>query len=363
MMRPPISYRPDVETVDPEEAEVNQELADTFRKIIETTHEDDGHAYRGVHAKSHALLQGRFEILDSLPLEFAQGVFASPRGYDALVRISTGSGDMLPDSVSILRGIGVKLIGVEGERLKGSEGDQTQDFLMANGIRFPAPGPKKFLANLKLLAKTTDRAEALKVAISAVFRTVEKGIEALGGKSPTLDQLGGHPNTHPLGESFFSQTPIRYGQHIAKFGLVPRSASFKKLEGKEIDIAKRRDALREEIAETLAREGGEWEFQVQLCRDLKENPIEDASVEWPQEDNPYVAVAVLRIPPQPSWSEARARRLDDETSFNPWHGIEAHRPLGAVMRARKVAYAASVEQRSSLNGCPIHEPVAANLPT
>ncbi len=361
-LRPPVSYSPDVERVDAGEADINAELAETFRTIIEKTHRDLGHGFRGVHAKSHALLKGELRVLDNLPVEFAQGVFARPTTYDALIRLSTGAGDVLPDSISLLRGIAVKLLGVEGARLEGSEGHTTQDFLMANGKAFPAPGPKKFLANLKLLAKTTDKVEGLKKAVSAVFRTLEKGVEAVGGESALLEQLGGHRHTHPLGETFFSQAPIRFGDHIAKFGLVPRSANFRALDGVEIDIAGRDDALREEIGEVIANEGGEWELRVQLCRDLDANPIEDASVAWPEDDNPYVAVAVLSIAPQIGWSWDRSRVLDDETAFNPWHGIEQHRPLGAVMRARKVAYAASSELRGRFNSCPMHEPVSADLP-
>ena len=244
-MSSPIPYTPDVERIDQDEADVNAELADTFRQIIETTYRDLGHGFRGVHAKSHALLQARVRVLEGLPPHYAQGVFAQPNSYDALVRISTGAGDILPDSVSLIRGFAIKLVGVEGERLAGSEGDSTQDFLFANGVAFPTPGPKKFLANLKLLAKTTDKVEGLKKAVSAVFRTAEKGVEALGGESALLEQLGGHRHTHPLGESFFTQAPIRYGDYIAKFGVVPLSENFKALEGQEIDNAGRDDALRE----------------------------------------------------------------------------------------------------------------------
>ncbi|MES2289845.1 MAG: catalase family protein [Pseudomonadota bacterium] len=358
----PVRYSPDVEAVEADEAAVNGELAETFLTIIETTHRDLDHGLRGVHAKSHALLRAEFRVLDGLAAEFAQGLFAKPHSYDALIRLSTGAGDLLPDAVSLLRGIAVKVIGVEGARLDGSEGATTQDFLMANGKTFPAPGPKKFLANLKLLAKTTDKVEGLKKAVSAVFRTLEKGVEALGGESPFLETLGGHRHTHPLGESFFSQAPIRYGDYIAKFGLVPLSPSFTALVDTEIAIHGRDDALREEIGDIITTTGGAWELRVQLCRDLYANPIEDASVEWSEDDNPYVAVAVLSVAPQTSWSWDRSRVLDDETAFNPWHGIEAHRPLGAVMRARKVAYAASSGLRGKFNGCPMHEPASADLP-
>ncbi|HIE1388021.1 TPA: hypothetical protein ACXJSN_003246 [Pseudomonas aeruginosa] len=48
--------------------------------------------------------------------------------------------------------------------------------------------------------------------------------------------------------------------------------------------------------------------------------------------------------------------MDDGIFFSPWHGIEDHRPLGNVMRARRSAYQFSAHYRSELNGCPLHEP-------
>jgi len=355
-----VRYTPDVETVDAEEPRIQAELVETFRSIIETTNRDYGHAFRSVHAKSHALLEGEMNVLTGLPEELAQGLFATPRSYRVLVRISTNAGDPLPDSISLQRGMAIKVLDVDGQRLPGSEEDSTQDFVLANGVAFPVPDPKAFLANLKMLAATTDKAEWAKKAISAAFRTTEKALEAMGGHSAKLMQLGGYPNSHPLGERYFSQVPIRYGDHIAKIAVVPLSPGFKALEGVEIDIAGREDALREEVNHTLAEQGGEWEVRVQLCRDLERNPVEDASVAWPEDDNPYVAVATIRVPSQSGWNWNRANVLDDRTAFSPWHGIEAHRPLGALMRARKPAYDASRDLRSRLNGCPIHEPHATD---
>lgn len=357
MPSPAIFYSADVETVLPDEAETQAELIETFRSIIETVHADMGHAYRSVHAKSHALLRGELEVLGDLPTELAQGLFLTPRRYPVLARISTNAGDILPDTISLARGLAIKVLGVDGERLPGSEGDGTQDFVMANGASFPAPTAKAFLKNLKLLAKTTDRMEWGKKAISAVFRLTEKALEAVGGESATLKSVGGYPNSHPLGERYFSQAPIRYGAHIAKIGVFPRSANFQALADTKIAIDGRENALREEVAKVLATDGGQWELRVQLCRDLKVDPIEDASVAWPEEGNPYVAVAVITIPPQTSWSAERAAEFDDRLSFSPWHGIADHRPLGNIMRARKPAYDASAQMRGSFNGCPIHEPV------
>jgi hypothetical protein len=121
------------------------------------------------------------------------------------MRLSTVPGDILDDSVSTPRGLAVKIIGVPGERLEGSEGDVTQDFVLVNGPAFGAPNPKKFLSVLRLLAKTTDEAEGLKKILSAVMRQVQRVIVAVTGQpNVTVATLGGQPETHILGETFYS---------------------------------------------------------------------------------------------------------------------------------------------------------------
>ncbi|MDE1150633.1 MAG: catalase family protein [Azospirillaceae bacterium] len=353
----PIPFTPAVETVSPDEAETNRALAEVFETIITKTHADLGHAQRGVHAKSHALLRAELTVRPDLPTELRQGIFAEPgRTYPALVRISTTPGDPLRDSVSLPRGIAIKVIGVEGDRLPGSERDVTQDFLMATAPVFSAPDAKGFLQVLKLLAATTDRAEWAKAALSATLRPLEKGLEALGTESALLKGLGGYPRTHPLGERYFTQAASRFGACMAKLDLQAASDNFRALVGQEIDYAGRENALREEVADLLARQGGAWTLGAQLCRDLEANPIEDASRPWAEEANPYLALATLVVPAQDSWTAPRSQAMDDEMSFNPWHGIEAHRPLGNIMRARRHVYPVSAGLRSHLNGCPIHEP-------
>jgi hypothetical protein len=85
-------------------------------------------------------------------------------------------------------------------------------------------------------------------------------------------------------------------------------------------------------------------------------PIEDASVEWPQDLSPYVTVARLRAAPQQAYGPERARRIDEGMQFNPWHALAAHRPLGSIMRVRKAVYAMSKRFRAERNGIEIVEP-------
>ncbi|MFQ6753213.1 catalase family protein [Cereibacter sphaeroides] len=359
-MRDPIRYAPDIERPEAEEEQTERLLCRALTEILDTTSGNYGHAVRAVHAKSHGIFEARFEILPDLPPELAQGLFARPGRHPALVRISTNPGDLLPDSVSVPRGLALKILEVEGPRLAHAEGD-TQDFVMVNGPAFVAPDAASFLKSLNRLARTTDQATWAKIALSSVLRGAEKVLEAAGGESATLKTMGGAPNVHPLGESYFSQTAFRHGDFIAKYQLVPVSDSLTRLTGEEIPASGAPDALRERVAQDLA-EGGVWEFRVQLCRNAETMPVEDPSRIWSEEESPFVTVARLTAPPQPGWSEARAEAVDDPIRFSVWTGLAAHRPLGAINRVRQATYRLSSDYRAAFNRCPIHEPDRVDLP-
>ncbi|WP_426955790.1 catalase family protein [Muricoccus radiodurans] len=358
----PLHYQASFEVPELEEAATTQDLVETLRGIVETTNADYGYPVRAVHAKSHGLLRGELRVLDGLPDVLAQGAFARPGTFPVVLRLSTNPGDLLDDSISVPRGLAMKMVGVEGERLPGAEGT-SQDFVMVNAPAFVVPTAKKFAGNLKLLAKTTDTPQVYKKVLSAVLRGAETVIEAVGGKSPKLVTMGGHPNTHILGETFFSVTPFLYGPYMAKFSVAPVSPELLALKDRKVDVSGRPEALREEVIAFFASQRGEWELRVQLCMNLETMPIEDASEEWPQEESPFIPVARITVDRQPAWDEERSRAIDLGMSFSPWHGLAAHRPLGSINRARKPAYEMSSRFRAQHSGCPMHEPrAAADLP-
>ncbi|WP_144142178.1 catalase family protein [Paraburkholderia sp. BCC1884] len=350
----PLTFDTTFEQIPDDEADTTRQLIDALHGIQEKTSQDYHHAVRSVHAKSHGLLDGELTVLDNLPPELAQGIFARPGTHKVVMRLSTNPGDILDDSVSTPRGLAIKIADVEGARLPGSEAQTTQDFVMINAPAFTVATPKAFLSTLKLLAKTTDRAPTGKKVLSAVLRGAEKVVEAVGGESGTLKSLGGHPETHILGETFYTGVPFLYGQYFAKLSVAPVSAELTALTDAPLDVNGHPDALRDAVNAFFATQSGEWEVRVQLATDIEKMPVEDASVPWPEDESPYVAVARIRVTQQPAWSDARSAAIDDGMLFSPWHGLAAHRPLGGVMRARKPAYEDSAEFRGRFNGCPVH---------
>lgn len=357
---PAVPYSPDVEHRDADEDATIAELSKVFTGMAGTVAEQEGHAHRAVHAKGHALLRGRFRVADGLAPELRQGLFAAPGEYHALVRLSSPPAEQLPDTVSTPRAMAVKILDVAGPRVAGGDEQHSQDFLMVNGPAFNTPGIRGFLRSARLLAATTERMPRTKQVISATLRGTEAALEAVGGHSASFKALGGEPQHHPLGETFFSQVPFRYGAYIAKFSWVPVSPDLVALTGQP--LASEPDTQRDAVAAFFAQPAAvaEWELCVQLCRDLEKMPIEDASVAWPEEISPYLPVGRLRVEAQASWSSA-SESEEDSLAFSPWHALAAHQPLGNLNRARRVVMAASRSFRSQCNRCPIHEPSGTTL--
>ena len=344
----PLAYTPAAEFQEEDEDQTTAELLETLRGISEKVAADEGRAFRSVHAKAHGILHGHIDI-PALPPVLAQGLFARPGRRPVVMRLSSTPGDLLDDTVSTPRGLAIKVGDVDGMPLDAADGSRSQDFLMVNGPVFSAPTARKFLRSLKLLAATTDKAPAAKALLSAALRGLETVVEKAGGESATLKALGGHPATHPLGDTYFTQVPLLYGSYMAKLSLAPASPGLLALNGAPVDLQAGPNALRDAVAAHCAQAGGVWELRAQLCVDLDRMPIEDASVEWPQDLAPFVTVARITVPPQAAWDDATSPAEDNALAFSPLRGLADHRPLGSIMRVRRRAYAMAVQFRQAYN--------------
>jgi hypothetical protein len=141
-------------------------------------------------------------------------------------------------------------------------------------------------------------------------------------------------------ERFSSTAPIKFGRYAVKFVIAPAREPAPQTKASP----ETSDFLREDLVERLRNAGLILDFYVQFYVDDTRTPIEDTSVFWQPDDAPLLKVAELHIdgPVDPILTE-KINRL----SFTPWHTTEDHRPLGNVMRARRVAYLASAKSRNA----------------
>lgn len=344
-----VRYSESIEVEQPNEAEDARESVAAFMRMCQFTFEKHRHGVRGAHAKSHGILKGELRVYDDLPEELRQGLFRTPRAYPVIVRYSTAPGDIAPDGIAAFRGMALKVVGVDGRKLLPETADAlTQDFLLVNGKSFPAADIASFRRQMQLLEKATRQPEELQKALTTAARAGSATLRAVG-----VDAAGGAagnamPETHILGESFFTTAALRHGDYVVKLGVVPVSENLRALTGEGIDTSNP-SILRDLVVEFFRHNDAEYEVCAQLCTDLEKMPVEDASVEWPEEESPYRPVARLTIGAQEAYSPARRVYADDVLSFSPFHCLPEHRPLGSVMRARRRAYEESSRYRHEMN--------------
>ncbi len=361
-----LSYSPGVEQPAPDEHVTFDELSRTMQHITRHMATRYRHAYRPVHAKSHGILVGTLEVLPNLPEPLAQGLFAQPKSYPVIMRFSTNPGDMLADNVSSPRGLALKVLNVEGDKTANHEGGTTQDFVCISANAFGAPDPKGFLEQIKLFDKNLDTPENVKHAVSVAARATNAVLKAVHLPSATLEGIGA-PATHILGESFSTVAPLRYGAYVAKIGFAPGNDVLKKLTGESVDLGADYNALEEMIKKFFRHETGVWDVKAQLAlapddanaeEKDKDFPVEKADKEWPEEKSPWQTVARITVTPQDTYSDSRQTFVDERLSFSPWHALEAHRPLGGIMRSRLKAYEEAIKYRVQRNDRERAEPAS-----
>lgn len=351
----PLRYSPDVETVGADEARLSEEILAQMAASGRCAFERHRHAVRDAHAKSNGLIVGELVVHDGLPAALRQGIFAAPRTYAVVARLSSAPGDIHSDKIPAPRGFALKVMGVDGARLSPDIGGANQDFLMVNFPTLAFGTIAKYKQMLTLLEANAHAPDAFQRLVAGAARGMRDVVDAVGAEpGATLEGLA-RDNHHPLGETYYTQGALRFGDHIAKLMLAPASDGVRALAGRQVDVHGD-GALRDAVSAHFAGQGAEYTLSAQLCVDLAAMPVEDAAVLWREEQSPHRPIATLRFAPQASASPGRQVHGDDVLSFNPWNGIEAHRPLGGIMRIRRAAYERSSAYRHTMNARARVEP-------
>jgi hypothetical protein len=286
-----------------------------------------GPVKRALHLKPHTGVVA--ELVVNAPEAARVGVFATPgQRYPVYVRFSNGAGVGQPDKAPDVRGFALKLVGVPGPKIiSGLEQEQTQDFLFINDPAIPFRDPVEFMA----FVRAAKGGPALMVPKLFAGVGLGRGFSILKRalSSPKVLSFATH--------AFHTAGPISFGSSAAKLGLFP-------VPGPNIAASTGDHFLRDDLVQRLKAGPLAWSLRAQLFVDDQTTPIEDASVVW---SGPWVDLATLTIPQQDpdSAKGQEIATLVELLSFDPWHSIAEHRPLGAIMRARAVAYKASVLER------------------
>jgi len=309
-------------------------------------------ALRDTHAKGNACVKANFTVRQDLPADLNIGVFkGKPNGdrtYKAWIRFSNAADHVTSDTEPDFRGMAVKLFGVTGSRLPvpGDETD-TQDFLFVGHDAFFAGSPQHFHDFFAACVEGGGNCNPKhNLAVAWDLLTHPRGAyNLLVGRKvyPTIAAI-----------DWFSVTPyqlgdqqVQLGNQQVKYGAFPC----------ETQVAYARPGtepyyLRTRLRETLdpAYKGHLClNFMVQIRSDPKRQPLENALVAWSPKDSPWQQVATIDVYPQ-EFSFSRQDAFCERLTFNPWHGLVDHTPLGGINRARRNVMHALQDERFKLNG-------------
>jgi hypothetical protein len=312
-------------------------IVDSMSAFLHRTYADGRPAERAGNTKTYGVVRAFFDVLPDVTPHLRHGLFAEPATYPAWVRFA-GPGPLAPPDMQDngVLSIGIKVMGVPGRKLLDEEG--TQDF---TGISAPTFTTPNVFENVKLQRHVFNGTPVLYFLGPRDHHLLDGIMQGLYSKT----------QVNPLSERYWSCSSYLLGDGQAMhYSLVPRVRLRTRFPRHPSD-----DYLRAAMVETLGERSVEFDFLVQVQTDAQRMPIEDDGIEWPERLSPFVPVGRLRIPAQHFDSPGQLA-FADNLSFNPWHCVAAHRPLGNQNRARRTIYQHLSEVRQAMNRAAHVEP-------
>lgn len=374
----------------PGEVEVYKELAERLQTNIqalvrENRKEHNGKNLRAFHAKKHGCMQGQLKVLSNevvtsnldrlaktakdkkLNIEHLNninetlsairtGIFEMPnKSYPVWVRYSNAS----PFAIKAdhaggeLRGMAVKVMGVSGIRANNfgetlSTEKYTQDLLMTNKPFGTTPGPRTFIKLGEYLAQGKEKFTMSDI-LSKAYAFKILGIK----KSVRIAKISTKIPANPATESYWSGNAFYLGDKAIKFGVEPCSESLSSYpadyisapDKKGTEVTNNPNYLRNRLAELSKRSDICFKLNVQFQTDVKTTSIEDGLDQWTEEESPSIHIANIILPKQ-IIRDDQQDQFCDQLKFNPWHSLEAHKPMSDSGQARFFVYKGSADGRS-----------------
>ncbi|MGH3114056.1 MAG: catalase family protein [Gaiellaceae bacterium] len=300
-----------------------------------------GYVERGGNTKTHGVVRGEFTVRDDLPEHMRKGIFAEPRTYRTWVRYSGPGPYVTPDIDDVgFMSMSIKLMGVPGPKLLDDE-EHTQDMFGVSTPTFVTPDTR---ANARLQHWSHKNAQVFYFLNFREPHILDSIMQLLWTKT----------QTSPLEGDYFSCVPYLLGEGQAmQYSFRTRLETRTRVP--RLPLRPPDDYLRDAMVATLAERDVEFDILLQLQTDPYRMPVENNAVLWPTKLSPRVPAAVLRIPKQ-TFDSPEQLAFARVLSYNPWHSVPEHRPLGNQSRARKRMYSELSRLRQQMNDVEHYEP-------
>ena len=306
-------------------------LSDTIR--AEYT---NGSARRDAHPKAHGCVAATFTVDKDIPPALQVGIFQPGISYATVIRFSNGSPNASGDDRSgDTRGMALKLAGVAGDKLfMDPAAPDAQDLILISSPFFFVNDSHGY---------------------TEFFQIVDGGRTLPMLKIPFILGWQGSLNAYkmlaqkisnPLMTQYYSVTPYQLGlgdtREAVKYSARPCVAA-----DPPIPADAGKNFLRAALRDSLTAGPACMEFLIQSRGDSGLD-VEDVITPWDEAEAPFVRVAEIKIDQQ-QFDTATQNAACEARSFNPWHALPEHRPLGTINRMRRVVYQAISDLRHEMN--------------
>ena len=305
---------------------------------------------RGTHAKG-VCARAEFEVFDvaqgrdpALAARLAQGMFATPGVYPAIVRFGNADSKKNSDFKPDVRSMSFSVDLTRGGAVVPDPGYERQDFSMQNTTTLPINDSPAFLAIVKVLTARNPAIGLWSLSLKDKLRVI---------RTLTLVQFQSHQAIKPYQHlTYGSNVPFRHGPiDVVKFSAMPSAENPARALQKENP-----NGLQDELARHVQEDGkmSTFDFGIQFLdvdrmtywgkRHDAKFWIENASVEWKEAEAPFHKVARLTFVKGSHLGVDEAKAVYFDVTG---HSSTNSTPVGSINRARALSEAASRAARLS----------------
>lgn len=323
----PLPYKKEYDRLTDEEKQLLEINKKSITDFVEQSPSvsDVHYATRNAHAKTYAVMKGTFLIDKSIPEELKP--YFDKEKYDLIIRLSNAHLKVMKGKRDVpAYGFAVKI--------NDEKGNVIANFPLVNFPLFPINSVSTFLklftsVNRFFVKKWSSFSllmQILKVISSTVTASFVKNIFRLWRKR----------NDFFLSFDFHSVGVYRLGDYMMKIKIKPQSVN--KHFGKKLKV-------KNAVERYLKEENFTADVLIQLCYDLKDQPVNKLNVEW--KNSPYIKIGEVKIEKN---NLLNSNSCDSELlSFNPFESKIFFQPVGKIQKLRDEAYKVSVQTRRKIN--------------
>lgn len=315
------------------------ELTDEERKLLEINKKsiadfveqssslsDVSYATRNAHAKTYAVATGKFIVHKDIPDELRP--FFDKDEFDILIRFSNAHLKIQKNKKDIpAYGFSVKI--------KDENDNTIANYPLVNFPLFPINSVSTFLKIFtsvnRLFIKKWSSLFPLIIQLLKAF----PAFFTLSFLKNTLQFIRKRKDFLLLFD-YYSIGAYRLGENMIKIRLHPISVdtSF----GKKMNV-------KEAMKRYFSSNDYAAEVFIQICYDVKDQPINKLNVEW--KNSPYLKVGEIKIEKNALLNPNLCE--NEMLSFNPFESKPFFQPVGKIQKLRDEAYKISMQTRLKIN--------------